>query len=234
MAEHLKIGQAGVLRVASELLLREIVPGFPCVDDHGVDIYTDKGLRIQVKSARLHTRKIWQTIQSGYFFSLGWETRSARKQHGRRAKKYSEQCDYVVFYGVDESRFWIVPSFLVDNFQCLRLGPKPKPDSDTIRNLVSQGKSFREVGKELGIDHHTVSRKMKADLLVGGRAQAVRLCEGRWEFLAVSRQDVLLESQAWVEMKTNRRKNEKHSAVPSTVDDQPEAVVQQNRVGRRE
>jgi hypothetical protein len=233
MAEHLQLGQAGVLRVASELLLRGIVSYFPSVDDHGVDILTTKGLRLQVKAAKLHTRQIWQTKQSGYFFTLGWSSHGARKQHGKRAKKYSDQCDYIVFWGVDESRFWIVPSFLVDSYQCLRLGPKPRPSVDAIKKLVEQGKSFREVGAELGIDHHTVSRRMKTDLLMGGRAQAVRLCEGRWEFLAASKEDVLLESQAWVETKNYRRKKNESNDTPSSVEGQPEAAIQQRLSGGR-
>lgn len=57
MADMLKLGEAGQLRVMSELILRGHCPYRPVVDDHGVDILLSNGLRIQVKTVKLHLRK---------------------------------------------------------------------------------------------------------------------------------------------------------------------------------
>lgn len=108
-------GQAGVMRVASELMVRGENVLFPQVDT-GVDLLTGHGLRVQVKSAHLNNRY----GRLGYALTLGWRQRGSKQTPARR-RPYSEEVDYIVIWGIDEDRFWIVPAAVLDNIQCLLL-----------------------------------------------------------------------------------------------------------------
>lgn len=92
--KHL-LGQAGVLRASSELLLRGVETYFPSVD-LGCDLRTLTA-GIQVKSAHLTVQAEGRNY---YFFLL---------DKGRE-RKAETQPDLHILWGVDEDRFWIVPS----------------------------------------------------------------------------------------------------------------------------
>jgi hypothetical protein len=134
----LAIGQAGVYRVAAELLLRRVACSLPIVDT-GVDIQLATGVRLQVKSARLHaTRnkdKNFPSMGPGYRFTLSMRyqrplqrTASLRtmEERGYIRRRYSDLADYLVFWGVDEDRFWIVPARLCDDRRCLVIPPRTR------------------------------------------------------------------------------------------------------------
>jgi hypothetical protein len=112
--EYLLRCKAAEWAVASQLALREIIPMFPAVD-LGVDIVLLNGLRLQVKSAslRLNNRGMDGISHNpGYLFDL---RRGAWFSTERRYKKtglrpYSEVADYFVLWGIDENRFFIVPT----------------------------------------------------------------------------------------------------------------------------
>jgi hypothetical protein len=112
------LGQAGVYRVASELALRKMEVYFPSVDV-GIDLLTGNGKRLQIKTATLRDRLTGR----GYYISLGWGQRGSNQRAVRRARKYSEEVDLVVIWGVDEDRFWIAPATIFDSGQCLLLRP---------------------------------------------------------------------------------------------------------------
>jgi hypothetical protein len=115
------VGQAGVHRVMSELALRNVSGYLPSIDV-GVDILTNEGVRIQVKAAHLRARKISKG-QPSYQFGIGWcQVGNAHKPQ-RRLRAYSTECDFFVLWGIDEDRFWIVPSKVFDNRQILLLYP---------------------------------------------------------------------------------------------------------------
>ena len=118
MADVRHLGQAGVYRVASELALRGIGVYFPSVDI-GVDLMTERGLRLQVKTATLRERK--QGI--GYFIGFGWNQKGSAQKPQRRPRSYSEEVDLIIIWGVDENRFWIAPSKLFDGHSGLLLRP---------------------------------------------------------------------------------------------------------------
>jgi hypothetical protein len=196
---NIAIGQGGVYRVVSELIFRGHAPYIPVADDHGVDVLLPTGIRIQVKTARLHTRKgrhkYGVTEMSGYWLSLGW-TQSGRVHTPiRRKLKYSDECDYFVIFGVDEQRFWIVPSFIMDNKTCLFLGPKPKPSSEAVQAHLASGKGVLQTAAELGISRGTVWYRKRGDIKRGGWTRAVRMCEGRWDLLNVPSADWMKESE---------------------------------------
>src|SRR5258708_5833761 len=104
-------GKAGEYIVAAQLLLREVNVWMPAYDD-GVDLIAENGCRIQVKTAHVtaggdrYTRGI-------YFYPLAQDRRMAVSKERveiRPRAPFHEFCDVVIFYGVDENRFWIVPS----------------------------------------------------------------------------------------------------------------------------
>lgn len=192
MAKCIQIGEAGVLRVMSELILRGHSPFKPAVDDHGVDLMLSSGLRIQVKTATLRTRKSETkhlkdgdviSEVTGYHLSLGWTQSGRIHAPIRRKRAYSEECDYFIIWGVDENRFWIVPSYLMDNRTCLVLGPTPIATRNQVMKLVDQGLGLDAIASKLGISPVTVWNRKHAESKTGGFTRAVRMCEGRWEFL---------------------------------------------------
>jgi len=196
MADCIKIGEAGVLRVMSELILRKHAPYKPAVDDHGVDLMLSSGLRIQVKTATLKTR-VNRTdgkefSKTAYHFTLGSAQFGNAHKYVRRARLYSEECDYFVFFGVDENRFWIVPSFVLDNRSCLVLGPRAKPNEQQVQALAARGMGLTEIANKLGCCPVTVwKRKRETKTRMGAFTNTVRTCEDRWDFLSVKPMELL-------------------------------------------
>jgi len=200
MAKCIQIGEAGVLRVMSELILREHAPYKPAVDDHGVDLMLGNGLRIQVKSATLRERRTRALsggekkvfLSTGYYFSLGWGQSGRVHKPTRRKRMYSEECDYFIIWGIAENRFWIVPSFVLDNRTCLVLGPRPKPNEQQVLNLAAQGLGLNAIADKLGCCPVTVwKRKRGQSTEHGSFARTVRMCEERWDFLNVKPMELL-------------------------------------------
>lgn len=187
----IQLGEAGVLRVMSELILRGHSPYKPAVDDHGVDLMLSTGIRIQVKTATLKTkkttlenkggRKTYETV--AYHLRLGASQVGIGHKYAPRKKLYSTECDYFVIWGVDENRFWIVPSFVMDNRHCLVLGIKAAPTQQQVMELAGQGKGLQEIAKALGVCEVTVWKRKKGDIRNGSFVRAVRQCEDMWEFL---------------------------------------------------
>jgi len=183
MAACLTLGQAGVYRVMAELLLRGHRPYIPAVDDHGVDLALSTGVRIQVKTARLHTRKNWPR-KPIYHLTFGWAQIGRTHIPIRRKKNYSSECDFLIIYGVDENRFWIVPSFLLDGRTCLMLGPRCRVVRGQIEELLDVGVTRIEAARKLGVDRHTITRRLKGEgTKNGGFVRSVRMCEDQWGLL---------------------------------------------------
>jgi DNA-binding transcriptional ArsR family regulator len=158
-------GQAGVFRVASELLLRGHIPAFPTVDD-GVDIVLDNGLRIQVKARRLMVRRGYP--QGVYFFcsrDRKLHASTNRKARGRSSTRtLSEVCDFFVYFGIDEERFFVIPADKVPPaFYVPPVGieMRRKAPLELIASLREKGMSLRQIASEIGIDPATVTRHLK-------------------------------------------------------------------------
>ena len=147
------------------------------------------GIRIQVKTATLTTKKTKLKLKTS--------TRSTRKRrttlrlscaqegnkhkHIRCKKLYSEECDYFIIFGVDEGRFWIVPSF-DDDRHCL-MGNKDVDTATGKWTLRSKVASLSEIAKTLGVCEVTVWKRKRGDIRNGSFVRAVRMCEDKWEFL---------------------------------------------------
>jgi hypothetical protein len=195
VAKNLQIGEAGVLRVMSEMLIRGYNPYRPAVDDHGVDILVRGGVRVQVKTSQLNevtkkyvnagartavTKKIYQ-------FGLrreSWDQRTRKVK--RSARFYSQEVDFLIFVGLDESRFWIVPSFLVDGKDTTVMLGRKVPTSEEIHLLTQQGLGLKEIARRLGCGETTVWKRKQYDTLRAPWVRAIRMCEGRWDFLGIS------------------------------------------------
>lgn len=110
-------GQAGVYAVASQLCLRGHIPFFPAVDQ-GVDLVIGNGIRIQVKCAHLIQSKHGLKGGKGYYiggaygFNLrrGVWDKSTNRTSRREIRSYEGVADFFVLWGIDEDRFWIVPT----------------------------------------------------------------------------------------------------------------------------
>ena len=83
--------------------------------DIGADLVLENGLRLQIKCASLReNNKTVEGIQKnlGYFFELrrgAWL--SQKKRYERTTlRSYSEVADYFVLWGIEENRFFIVPT----------------------------------------------------------------------------------------------------------------------------
>ena len=122
------LGMAGQLRVAAELIMRGHKPSISLVDT-GVDLVTEDGLRIQVKSSRLPPK---DRKQRGYSFNLRRWNRSG--PHGL------ENVDYMICWGVDTNQFWVFPVHLVRPHVNFRITPggkkhgRPCVDRDRYEN----------------------------------------------------------------------------------------------------
>lgn len=203
MADTIRIGEAGVLRVMSELILRGHAPYKPAVDDHGVDLMLGSGVRLQVKTATLRThrktnqnRRKNEFLSTGYYLSLGWCQAGRVHTPVRRKRMYSEECDYFIIWGIDENRFWIVPSFVLDNRTCLVLGPRTKASEQQILDLAKQGLGLNEIADRLGVCPVTVWKQKNGTRgKMGAFTNAVRTCENRWDFLNVRPTELLSEGR---------------------------------------
>jgi len=165
-------GKAGEYIVAGQLMLRGEKILWPSVDV-GYDLMTRAGCRIQVKTAHLYTAK--ETPR--YFFPL----RDKRNL-------FSEVCDYVVFYGIEQNRFWIVPSALVDSCTGVELGYEPSLRRFTgsikdMREMIALGYSRGKVAKHYGIARTSLQQFLDSgkDFVDETVVSKMRSCEGCWE-----------------------------------------------------
>jgi hypothetical protein len=119
---NLLVGEAGVLRVASELALMGHATFRPNVDV-GVDLIIDNDLKIQVKTS--HVRLVGEYPY--YLFKLNEKLsmKDGKRVRGKREKKFSEEVDFLIFWGVDENRFWIMPAKEADDKGSLYMAPLP-------------------------------------------------------------------------------------------------------------
>lgn len=183
-------GQAGVYQVASQLLLRGFNPMFPAVD-HGADLVLEGGCRVQVKSA------IIRTVRGHYYSGCYWFKLSQTKLVNRVQKllpvaDWTTFCDVVIFWGINENRFWIVPSQLLNGKQCLVLGNKTpnvgshkELDIEKIHKLHKQGLTQVEIAASLGVGDRTIARRLRGEYVVAERSfyKVVRQYEDKWEVL---------------------------------------------------
>lgn len=145
------LGRAGELAVASQLLFRDIPVLTPFVDI-GVDLVAGNNVRIQVKSSRTRNRK-----GGGYIFTLSGRILPSRGTKYRWKKRdWATECDFIVFWGADENRFWVVPSrIFAGKFpQSLTIASdagKNRVNHEQIKQMYANGMKQADVARAVGV-----------------------------------------------------------------------------------
>lgn len=189
------IGKAGEYAVAAQLLVREMPVFFPACDV-GVDLVAQNGCRIQVKSSRIRTtaKMVKQHGEGVYTFPLPQGRRSILSKTSTRFHPYpkiSTKCDVVVFWGIEQNRFWVAPATLCDDTYMLVLG-KQNPTNryvgshEELKDLVSLGYTHREIAKQFGVCRPHITMLLNHPEIIATSPSAVSLvrnCENAWEHI---------------------------------------------------
>lgn len=166
--------------------MRGVTPYQPAADIAGVDLLTDAGVRIQVKATRLIAPRGHGRSDS-YAFELRCTRPNGLHKLTRFKRHFSAQCDFVILWGADEDRFWIVPSALLDGCGSIRMTGIQRwknADTDAIRADRDDGLSYDQVAKRHGVSISVVWGRVKRGHPKAGRfANAVRQHENRWDLL---------------------------------------------------
>lgn len=153
------IGKAGEHAVASQLLLREVPVQFPVVDV-GVDLFAGAKatVRIQVKS--VHSRR---NRRDGYCFTLASRVRlNGEKNYRLKVKDWTKEADFLVLWGIEENRFWVLPTRLLAGKKVQGLlvgstGHRKQVDHARILSLYATGMTQSAVAREMGLSAMCVS-----------------------------------------------------------------------------
>lgn len=185
--DSIRTGERGVLLVMEELLHRGVNPYKPAVDDHGVDLMLLNGLRIQVKAAHLsHSDSKYPLRSRNYIFSCAKNTFGSGYRRVQNRRIFSDECDFVLFVGLDQRRFWIVPSPVVDAHGDMSIIMRECDDPPTlqkINEMLSKGMLKTEVAKELGCCETTIWKRGKGFRERNSKVRYLRSFEDRWDLL---------------------------------------------------
>ena len=185
-------GKAGEHAVAAQLMVRGVGVLFPA-SDYGVDLQTANGCRIQVKSAHMAcTEKMLQARGEGsYSFPLKRSKRmmtSDTKNELRQLPPFSETCDILALWGIEQNRFWIVPASVVDDCQLLCLGreqPRRFVGSiEDVREMLRLGYKHHEIAKKYNVERSLISTLLNREGFEAqemSATQIARSCENAWE-----------------------------------------------------
>lgn len=186
------VGKAGEYAVAAQLMIRNVNVFFPAVDN-GVDLIADNGCRIQVKSAHLRLSpsclKVYpQGVYSFHFPKNKFIASSKVKIRTVPSKKFSDMCDVVVLWGVEQNRFWIASSYLFDQRQCVFMGPPQDrafmKDIDEMKAMEQMGFSQEAIGKHFGISQTSAGKRLsqaKVPYFEDNPTHVIRRSENAWE-----------------------------------------------------
>lgn len=185
-------GSAGEHQVASQLLLKGFVTSFPNVDI-GFDLHGENGCRIQIKTAHLTpvTAKFNSFDEPIYVFHFQHDkpVASGSKNVKIRPKKMLRDiCDVVVFWGIEQNRFWIVPVGLMGDLQILVLGPSFKrgfsEELKDMKEMQSLGFSTYDIAQYYGITQGSAWRRLQASEAKNTSATSlIRACENAWDHI---------------------------------------------------
>jgi hypothetical protein len=181
-------GKAGEYAVAAQLLLRNVLVYWPSVD-MGCDLETENSCRIQVKCAHLSNGDDRESPNYQFMFRKQEPvpiSNTVAKLVPR--KLLVDVCDLIVFWGIEQNRFWIVPAALCDACTGIRLGgtlsttPRLVANIADVREMVSLGYTQPQIAKHYGVKRSTVQRFLNegkdCDESIVSQARA---CENAWE-----------------------------------------------------
>jgi hypothetical protein len=105
-------------------------------------------------------------------------------------KAFAEICDYVVFWGIEQNRFWIVPAVLVDSCTGVDLGFDSKQrrfvgSVADMREMIKLGYTRGQVAKHYGVARTSLQQFLDSgkDSIDETVVSKMRTCEGRWDFI---------------------------------------------------
>ena len=186
------IGTAGEYAVAAQLLIRDMPVYFSAVDV-GADLLADNGCRIQVKSSRIRTtaKMVKQHGEGVYTFPLPQGRRVVLSKTSTRFHKYdriSTKCDVIVFWGIEQNRFWVAPSTLCDDTFCFVLGKTTENryvgSHEELKGMVDLGYTHAEIADHFGVTRPHVTMMLNNPDIIAktpSRVSLVRNCENAWE-----------------------------------------------------
>jgi hypothetical protein len=182
------VGRAGEFRVMSELMLRGHNPSMPAIDTGG-DVVIENGIRIQVKTSQLTRKGRRPQYSLGYYrFYLG-------EYKGNRIKKrdWSLDCDFFVFWCLDEDRFFIAPpSAVQQNWIIIAHKSEPRHiviNVEAARQLRAKGMSIAAIARELGVSFPTVKEHLNNErqrTRNDWMTKKILQYEDRWDLLDVN------------------------------------------------
>lgn len=196
------IGRAGEYSVAAQLMLRGEHVLFPACD-YGVDLTTAKGCRIQVKTAHISTTKkmVDHHGEGAYAFNTSTIRRVAQANSTSRIshrKPLSQVCDVVVFWGVEQNRFWIAPASVCEGSAIFILGrtdrtlPRFVGNVEDLREMVRLGYKHHEIGDKYGVGRTTITRLLNNPEFESREPDAacqVRQGENAWHLITEFERD---------------------------------------------
>jgi hypothetical protein len=200
-AKHAALtGRAGEYAVAAQILLRDMAILWPAVD-MGCDLMAENGCRIQVKCAHFYNHP----DGARYHFPLPKTRRLPNTDKTTKLvtrKTFAEICDYVVFWGIEQNRFWVVPAAVADSCTGVDLGIESSQrrfvgSVADMREMKALGYSNYKISKHYGIQQCSVKQFLDSgkDIIDETTVSRMRACEGRWDFILEFKRSTLpLES----------------------------------------
>lgn len=188
-AKHAALtGKAGEYAVAAQILLHDTAILWPAVDV-GCDLMTETGCRIQVKCAHLYNHPDGPR----YHFPLPKTRRLPNSDKTTKLvvrKTFVTVCDFVVFWGIEQNRFWITPADLADSCTGVDLGFDSRQrrfvgSVADMREMLSLGYSRYKVAKHFNIERTSLQQFLDSgkDLIDETVVSQIRACESRWDFI---------------------------------------------------
>jgi hypothetical protein len=180
------VGKAGEHAVACQLLLRGLDVAFMSVGI-GVDLIAENGCRIQVKCGHLTNSSKGLGPHYALLLRKGMiRSRTANVIVPRRP--FVEVCDAVVYWGIEQNRFWIMPPDLCDSCYAVRLGlelktqPRLVADVASVQAMVDLGYSHSQIAKHYGTDRSIIQRFLADGKDCGETlVSQMRACENDWD-----------------------------------------------------
>ncbi len=191
-AKSQMVGRAGEYMVAANILLRGGCVAWPATDD-GYDLIGPNGCRVQVKSAHIRaTPSIANAYPEGVYSFTLIRSSGTRKSARRKfeTSKFSERCDVVVLWGIEQNRFWVTPAHVVDNVYGLYLGPNSdrafEKDVPKMLEMLKEGMTQGEIGRRFGVCASSISTRLSragTPMHSMTASHKVRQCENAWEYI---------------------------------------------------
>lgn len=205
-AKHAALtGKAGECAVAAQILLRDMAVLWPAVDV-GYDLETETGCRVQVKCAHFYNHPDGPR----YHFPLPKTRRQPNSDKTTKLvtrKTFADVCHYVVFWGIEQNRFWVVPAAMADSCTGVDLGFDSSQrrfvgSVADMREMISLGYNRGQVAKHYGVHRTSLQQFLDSgkDSIDETVVSQMRACEGRWDFiLDFVRPAVAIDAPARVE-----------------------------------